>query len=186
MLSEKVAHIVSAVVSFPVISIAEVVFLSIIEALPPSLILVLFALHVVAPFAPPLIYSKVLKKGDIFVSRREDRIPLFIPGLLAYLVAAIFFKLEGYMFVAGLELVSFISTFTLFVVSFKWKISIHMASLTLPISYFTLIGYPQVLAFSILVPLLAWARVKVRAHTPIQVLAGSIVGVIASLAILVT
>ncbi|RLE93853.1 MAG: hypothetical protein DRN04_05750 [Thermoprotei archaeon] len=186
MLSEKAAHIVSAVVSFPVISIAEVVFLSIIEALSPSLILVLFALHVVAPFAPPLIYSKVLKKGDIFVSKREDRIPLFIPGLLAYLAAAVFFKWKGYMVVAGLELVSFVSTFILFIVSFKWKISIHMASLTLPISYFTLIGYPQALIFSLLVPLLGWARVKVKAHTPLQVLAGSIVGILASLTIFVT
>ena len=107
-----------------------------------------------------------------------------MPGLLAYLVAAIFFKWKNYILIAGLELVSFTSTLILFIISFKWKISIHMASLTLPISYFTLVGYPQTLIFSLLVPLLAWARVKVKAHTPSQVLAGSIVGVLASLAFL--
>ncbi|HDI74763.1 MAG TPA: hypothetical protein ENF55_02280 [Thermoprotei archaeon] len=184
MLSDKAAHVISAVISFPVISLVEFTALTILENPPLPYALLFLILHVVTPFTPPLIYSKVLKRGDIFVSKREDRIPLFMPGLLAYLVAAIFFKWKNYILIAGLELVSFTSTLILFIISFKWKISIHMASLTLPISYFTLVGYPQTLIFSLLVPLLAWARVKVKAHTPSQVLAGSIVGVLASLAFL--
>lgn len=176
MNDRKVAEAVSIVLSFPILSIIEIVVINYIQAFKTVDLIIAVMLHVVTPFFPPLVYSKVLKKGDIFVSKREDRLPLFIPGILAYFIAALYFSGGGYRLMALLEVANLISSLLLFVISFKWKISIHMSSLAIPLFFFTLYGIRQALYFLPLLLLLGWARIKVKAHTLGQVIAGTIIG----------
>jgi len=179
-----IARAISAVLSLPVISFCELVFLALVEEFTVPYIFMGFILHVVVPILPPLIYAISYRKGDFFVSSRRDRIPLFIPGILSYFASYLLFNAAGYTVFAMLELVSFVSSFILFVISFWWKISIHLASLAIPIVFFTIIGYPATLLLSPLLPLLGWARVRVGAHNWRQVLAGCFVGFISTLAYL--
>lgn len=171
----KIASILSAALSYPVLALLEIIVLTDVEKAILQAFLVGFILHAFIPFAGPLLYF-LKKRGDIFVSRREDRGPLFLPGLTSYLLAYFIFQDMGYRYLAALEAVSFTSTFILFLISFRWKISVHMAAMAIPLVFFTLIGYPQILFFTPLLPLLGWARIKLRAHTFSQVVAGTFVG----------
>ena len=178
-MKQKLASIISAALSYPVLGLFEIIALTIIEKASYTAFLVGFVLHAFIPFAGPLVYF-LKRKGDIFVSKREDRGPLFIPGLLAYMLSYYFFTIMGYRYLAILEAISFVSTLILFIVSFKWKISIHMAAMTIPLVYFTLIGFPQILFLAPLLPLLGWARMKLKAHSFSQVVAGTFVGFVSS------
>ncbi len=178
-MKEKIASALSAALSYPILGLIEVVVLTEIEKANIQAFLTGFILHAFIPFAGPLLYF-LRKKGDIFVSKREDRAPLFVPGLASYLIAYILFENMGFKYLAALEAVSFTSTFILFLVSLKWKISVHMAAMAIPLAFFTLIGYSQILFFTPLLPLLGWARIKLKAHTFSQVVAGTFVGFISS------
>ncbi len=53
-----------------------------------------------------------------------------------------------------------------------WKISTHALGITAPLTALTLIYGRQPLPFMILIPMVCWARVYLRAHTIMQVVAG--------------
>ncbi len=56
------------------------------------------------------------------------------------------------MVFATLEFISFISSFALFIISLRWEVSIHLASLIIPIVFFTSVGYPAAIILSSLLP----------------------------------
>lgn len=57
-----------------------------------------------------------------------------------------------------------------------WKISMHALGITAPLVIFFYLYGARPLPFVLLVPLVGWSRVYLRAHTPLQVLAGSFLG----------
>ncbi|MBI4361782.1 MAG: hypothetical protein HY558_01265 [Euryarchaeota archaeon] len=64
----------------------------------------------------------------------------------------------------------------------RWKISAHMASATG--AAFSLLVADPLLAWTLLVvPPVAWCRLVLRAHTPMQVAAGGILGALVPLAV---
>jgi membrane-associated phospholipid phosphatase len=69
-------------------------------------------------------------------------------------------------------------------VTFRWKISGHGTAISslavLVISQFGGPAAPAALA----IPLVAWARIRLQRHTPLQTLAGSVAGIIFMLIVL--
>lgn len=57
-----------------------------------------------------------------------------------------------------------------------WKISMHALGVTAPLVIFFYLYGDRPLPFVVLVPLVGWSRVFLRAHTPLQVIAGSALG----------
>ncbi len=76
---------------------------------------------------------------------------LLIAAMLGYLVSTL--------------LVQFITRY--------WKISTHAIGITAPLAALTLIYGRQPLPFLVLIPMVCWARVYLRSHTLMQVLAGA-------------
>jgi membrane-associated phospholipid phosphatase len=62
------------------------------------------------------------------------------------------------------------------VVTHWWKISIHAAVAAGTVAVLTAVYGPRALAASPLVPLIGWARIRLRAHTTAQVVVGSVLG----------
>ncbi len=54
-----------------------------------------------------------------------------------------------------------------------WKISTHAIGITAPLAALTLLYGRQPLPFMVLIPMVCWARVYLKAHTIAQVLAGA-------------
>ncbi len=65
-----------------------------------------------------------------------------------------------------------VSTLIVQYITRYWKISTHALGITAPLTALTLIYGRQPLPFMVLIPMVCWARVYLRAHTIMQVLAG--------------
>jgi membrane-associated phospholipid phosphatase len=60
----------------------------------------------------------------------------------------------------------------IYLITLRWKISVHSTSAT-GISLFVVWAFGmRVLPVFLTVPVIAWSRVKLRRHTPLQTLAG--------------
>ena len=67
----------------------------------------------------------------------------------------------------------------LFLIRFKWKISLHVSFYTACITVLTIFNI-NFLFFYVFVPLIAWCRIKLKVHTFYQTLAGFLVGLTVS------
>jgi membrane-associated phospholipid phosphatase len=65
-----------------------------------------------------------------------------------------------------------VSTLVVQYITRYWKISTHAIGITAPLTALTLIYGRQPLPFMVLIPMVCWARVYLRAHTVMQVVAG--------------
>jgi membrane-associated phospholipid phosphatase len=66
----------------------------------------------------------------------------------------------------------FVSTLVVQYITRYWKISTHAIGITAPLAALTLLYGRQPLPFMVLIPMVCWARVYLKAHTVMQVLAG--------------
>jgi membrane-associated phospholipid phosphatase len=65
-----------------------------------------------------------------------------------------------------------VSTLVVQYITRYWKISTHAIGITAPLVAMTLLYGRQPLPFTVLIPMVCWARVYLKAHTVAQVLAG--------------
>jgi membrane-associated phospholipid phosphatase len=65
-----------------------------------------------------------------------------------------------------------VSTLIVQYITRYWKISTHAIGITAPLAALTLIYARQPLPFMVLIPMVCWARVYLKAHTIMQVVAG--------------
>ncbi len=57
-----------------------------------------------------------------------------------------------------------------------WKISTHALGITAPLVALTILYGAAPLPFLVLIPIVCWARVYLKAHTLLQVVAGAALG----------
>ncbi len=62
-----------------------------------------------------------------------------------------------------------------------WKISTHALGVTAPLVVLIYLYHAQPLPFLVLIPLVGWSRVWLRAHTVLQVVAGTALGAVSVL-----
>jgi membrane-associated phospholipid phosphatase len=70
----------------------------------------------------------------------------------------------------------FINTIIYGIITLWWKISIHCAGIAGYLSATTLIFGPRHVILWLIIPLLCWSRIRVKAHTPLQTLVGAVLG----------
>lgn len=104
--------------------------------------------------------------------KKEERRAIFILVIVCSLVSLVF--VENYaselfkdIFVTMLML-GFISA----LITFFWKISIHMILDTMGTLILNFLFDWQLLFLFVLIPVVAWARYKLKRHTPLQLLSG--------------
>ncbi len=118
---------------------------------------------------------------DIHVRRREQRLPIILIFLAAWLFLIALLATLG----APHELIALIGAgmATLVVIgaiTLRWKISLHVGVAAGVLTVFTLLFGPQMVLLAVLIPLLGWARVVLGDHTLAQVAAGAAVGAMVS------
>ena len=67
----------------------------------------------------------------------------------------------------------FVSTLVVQYITRYWKISTHALGITAPLVALTLLYGRQPLPFLVLIPMVCWARIYLKAHTVMQVVAGA-------------
>ncbi|MCS6989096.1 MAG: hypothetical protein NZM06_06210 [Chloroherpetonaceae bacterium] len=183
----KLAHLISNVIHPIVLPI--VAFWTIMrfgfEKPVENMHLYLLVVILTCSAAPALIVIALKKMGkvsDYDISRRESRALPFLLGVASYVAGALALRLlNAPPLIVGFMMCYAINTIFIFLITLVWKISVHVTSLGGPIAAMTYVFGAQSLWLLLLMPPLAWARVHLRAHTPMQTIAGGALGFSATL-----
>jgi hypothetical protein len=179
---KRVAHIISEVANPLVIAFPTFLLISLCTA--PDVLhgffwwIITFLGISVAPFLFILQGVQRGKYTDRHVSMREQRLVPLLFGLVSVVVVFLLLLLLK----ASLPL---IATLTAVIVALAiatvitkfWKISFHLVGVAGAVTACTLVLGPSFLLLSPLIVLVAWARWEVRAHTPLQAVAGTVLAV---------
>lgn len=142
-----------------------------------------FLLAVLLGGLPPavvLIYEKRSGKiRDWFMTNRLERRDVQLAwffGSLLFLIAANF--LDAPRLLVALSVTMLILSLLITLATLFWKVSVHMVGVSLFVLLLLLVYSASFLWVAVLIPLVAWARVKISAHTLTQVTIGSIITII--------
>jgi membrane-associated phospholipid phosphatase len=125
-----------------------------------------------------ILYS--YRKGvvDIWVSDRATRTPFYIVAILGYLGGVILFHILHYDMFFLLSIAYGSVTTVMLLVNSITKVSTHMAGVAGPLTALTFVFGWNTLPLFLLIPLVMWARLKMKAHSYVQLLAGTIIAIL--------
>ena len=132
--------------------------------------------------AGPVLLIVLLKAfnliGDIHIARQSQRTLPFLLCILSFALGTlVMWHSYGWHLLTVLLGCYAVNTLLVMVINFKWKISVHATGLGGPIAAFCMaIGWAILPGMLVLLALVCWARVYLRAHSLGQVLAGSGLG----------
>jgi membrane-associated phospholipid phosphatase len=119
---------------------------------------------------------------QLYPHDRNERSILLLLGGLCYAVGwVVLYRLDAERLVLATAGIFVVSTLLVWLVNRHWKISIHAAGVGGTACILLLSIGEQAAPFFVALPIIAWARLHLRAHTPAQVVAGSALGVGVSL-----
>jgi len=128
----------------------------------------------------PYLYVYILNRkkliDDLHIPNRENRIkPLIITAVSNIIGFIILYILEAHLFLKTMFLAAIISTITIGIITYFWKISIHTAWMTFIIITFIILFGKWMMVLIPLIPVIGWSRVKIKRHTITQVITGSVI-----------
>jgi membrane-associated phospholipid phosphatase len=134
----------------------------------------------------PIVYLLYLKKrGEIshlHVPIKEQRTQPYLIGSASYFLGVvILLLLHAPFLVWGVMVCYLTNTLIITAVNLHWKMSAHAMGTAGAIAGLHFAFGWVVAPLYLLIPLVGWARVKIRAHTIVQVLAGGSAGVLLTL-----
>jgi hypothetical protein len=149
------------------------------------IIIIIFINTCIAPLLAILFLKRIGLISNVMLDDRADRIYPVLITILFYLFTWYLFRKANLPSLIIYFIVSAtILTLIGFVITFYWKISIHMMSMggftgfLIAVSLALRYDIPMLIVASILVSgLLGTARIKLNAHNPPQVYAGYLMGV---------
>lgn len=135
---------------------------------------------------PPLVYLMWLvhrgQLGDIYMPDRESRlIPLVVLMLWLVFCMGLMYYLSAPVVLLALVLAATVLTGALGLVTVFWKISFHGAAISAAVTTTMMMAGSSAWPIMLLVPLVGWARVRLKRHTLRQVVYGSLVGALLAL-----
>jgi membrane-associated phospholipid phosphatase len=125
------------------------------------------------------------KFSDVDVSRRKERTGPFLFSLASVVAGLITLVLiNAPKNLQTLLILTAVSCIVMLFITLWWKISIHASSMAGTVTFLTALYGVIVLPAFLLVILVSWSRVVLRRHTVAQVVAGTLVSITLTSAIL--
>lgn len=120
--------------------------------------------------------------SDLDMSVRHEREAVFTIFVVFYLLGAVVLWVTHAPILMIASMAAYtVSTLVVQYITRYWKISTHALGITAPLVVLTLLYGNQTLPFLILIPMVGWARVYLKAHTLMQVIAGAALAVASTL-----
>jgi membrane-associated phospholipid phosphatase len=179
--SEKIACWVSDYFSPPVMAAASLLMVAIYAG--TSVIWRSISIFLLIGIGLPTSYVFWLVKkkivSDFHIPIRSQRIRPMVFMLVTTLITLfLLIELHTPRFVMILSLVAFGQLIIIFMITLKWKISGHAAAVS-TFSALCWLFYGSLAGFVfILIPIVIWARLRLKRHTPLQTLGGTVLGLL--------
>lgn len=142
-------------------------------------LIVCFLFSNLIPISTVLLLKKTGRISDLDASKKEQRI---FPLTLGIIYSGIAYLILTYMtadsLVRGLMFCYMTNTVFTIIITKYWKISIHAMGVAAPLAALWIAGFQYPLPAFIILILVSYSRVTLKAHTVYQVMAGSIAGLI--------
>ena len=183
MTSEKTASIISVALNPTIIAGFAFLILVSRQSIQTSFLLMIVCLTF-GTLVPLVMVHQLSKRGivsDYYVSQKEERAKPFAGAMISYLVGSgVLFLVNAPAIVTAFMLCYAGNTMIMMIITLRWKISIHAAGVAAAATgLIYAIGVWAALFFTLLLPV-GWARVRLKAHTPLQMLAGGLVTIAAT------
>ena len=140
--------------------------------------LISLALSVFPVFTVVIYMVRRRKLDGIFINTRRQRSRIYLLAIFCAVIGYIILiicdapELLRAAFLSGL-----IAVVIFMIINFFWKISLHTAFISASVAVLIIV-YGKGAAWTVIfVPLIAWARLEMRLHTPAQVAAGALLSV---------
>lgn len=115
--------------------------------------------------------------SDLDMSVRHEREAIFSAFVLFYAAGSLALYVGHASRVMIAAMLGYtLSTIIVQFITRYWKISTHAVGITAPLVALSILYNRQPLPFLVLVPMVCWARVYLRSHTVLQVIAGAALG----------
>lgn len=137
----------------------------------------------ILPMAPIAVEDGVYGLVGQRLESEEKRIMILTWSAPIYAGGSVAFVAVGWDSMAYLAACYAVASALLAAITLRFRASLHAAGVSLPAIALALMRGPPWFALLLLLPLVAWARVRAGAHTPSQVAAGAAVGGIVPLAL---
>jgi len=177
----RIARVLSDIFNGYITLILPILYATISSTLPSLYKIVISILITISPITIFLILKSMGKVTDFDMTDRKER-PLYcititlIIGLL-YLVT---FE-QGHSILSTITLNSLIISTVFTFITLFWKISGHMTFLTMTYtSLIYLIPSPFTILLFPIIPFVAWSRIKLKKHTVLQVVMGTLMSAMIS------
>jgi membrane-associated phospholipid phosphatase len=120
--------------------------------------------------------------SDLDMSVRSERERVFGIFVLFYAIGTlVLYQLHApALLTASMAGYTFAALVTQYITRY-WKISTHALGISAPLVVLIYLYHLQPLPFLVLIPIVGWSRVWLRAHTVLQVVAGTALGVVSVL-----
>ncbi|MCQ2078468.1 MAG: hypothetical protein MJZ38_00185 [archaeon] len=180
--TRRIARIVSVVTQPQVISIIlyAIVCLvcdSLTEFLTMYGICVFFGC--IFPIIEVLFYSKKFHNEDGDIAKKEDRFMPLLLGDISYVLGAVALWLaDAPRLIFALMVCYVLVTFSFLLISPYWKISLHAVGTVGVNMAISVAFFPWGLLLYLMLPMICWARYVLRKHTPAQLVAGAVDGLV--------
>jgi len=184
MTSERLASAISLVFNPAIIAAITFLILLYSEAEVQIALSLLCACFVFGTLIPLAMIYQLSKRGlisDVFVPVKEERVTPFVGAIVSYVVgSAVLFLMRAPTIVTALMLSYAGNTTIMMLITLRWKISVHASGIAGPATALIYaLGVEATVFFGLLIPI-AWARIRLRAHSPLQMLAGAIITIVAT------
>ena len=127
----------------------------------------------------PYLYISFLYKkkkiNDMHITEKENRIKPMVVSCISYIICfIILYVLEGPKILKSIFAVIIVSTIILTIITYFWKICLHASVITFIVITFNILFESKWMLLMIpLIPLIGWARVRIKKHTVNQVILGA-------------
>lgn len=132
---------------------------------------------VVLPVINVHYYSVKFHNDDGDIVRREDRFMPLLVGTVCYAIGAVALWLMGAEDIILVLMICYmLCTFSIMLISTRWKISIHATGIMGPSIALGTAYPPYGFLFMLLLPVIAICRYYQKKHTPAQIVGGALFG----------
>ena len=128
----------------------------------------------ILPFSSILYFKKIGKISSLEAPIRKQRLELLMMSSLFNSIAFVLLKyFDASNIVQGLMFCYAINTAVTWLITRYWKISIHMIGLGGPFVALLLSGYNNLFLMTVIIILVYFSRIKLKAHNHAQLIAGT-------------
>ncbi len=197
LLSRLISTVLSPLL-MPLLAVSALLFGTVLSIMPARAklyytVIILLDTCIVPILCIGLLHSLGVIKGLLLATRRDRVLPLLITALCYVLCAFMVRGLPGSLLVSKFLLAGSACITVAFIVTFYWKISIHMLGAGGTLAMLCVIQYLGLADFLPLIVLmvaacgaLASARLYLGAHTPLQVATGFTGGFVVALVVIMS